>query len=113
MLALGSRTRIFVSRESTDMRKGFEGLCTEVEQHLTDLSDELLSGAFFVFLNRTQDRMKVLYWDSDGLAIWCKRLEKGIFARPLTEGPSIDRREFLMMLEGVGPANIKKRHKIH
>jgi transposase len=112
MLAFGSKVRIFVNQEPTDMRKGFEGLCAEVELHLTDLCEELLSGAFFVFLNRTQDRMKVLYWDSDGLAIWCKRLEKGTFIRPKTAGPSIDRREFLMMLEGVVPMSIKKRHKI-
>lgn len=112
MLSLGSKVRIFVSREPTDMRKGFEGLCAEVELHLNDLSEDLLSGAFFVFLNRTQDRMKVLYWDADGLAIWCKRLEKGAFVRPKVVGPSIDRREFLMMLEGVVPMSMKKRHKI-
>lgn len=112
MLALGSKVRIFVNREPTDMRKGFEGLCAEVEVHLNESSEELLSGAFFVFLNRTQDRIKVLYWDSDGLAIWCKRLERGVFIRPKSVGPAIDRREFLMMLEGVVPMNIKKRHKI-
>jgi transposase len=112
MLALGSKVRIFVNRKPTDMRKGFEGLCAEVELHLNGLSEELLSGAFFVFLNHAQDRIKVLYWDSDGLAIWYKRLEKGTFVQPKTAGPSIDRREFLMMLEGVVPMSMKKRYKI-
>ena len=109
MLALGGKARIFVCQEAMDLRKGFEGLCTIVEARYTG---ELMSGAYFVFLNRPRNRMKILYWDSDGLALWNKRLEKGSFGKPKSEAPLIDRREFLMLLEGVTPKRMNTRYKI-
>jgi transposase len=108
MLALAN-TRVFLYREEVDMRKGFEGLSFLVE---SSFQNELTSGAYFVFLNWKRDRMKVLYWDVDGLAIWYKRLEKGSFPKHLKEGGLIDRTEFLMMLEGVTPKKVQNRFKI-
>ena len=66
--------------------------------------------AYFAFLNRKQDRMKVLYWDVDGLALWYKRLEKGTFSKEHSK-QILDRREFLMILEGVIPKRLKIRYK--
>jgi transposase len=108
MLALGN-TRIFLYRQEVDMRKGFEGLSILVENAFVN---ELTSGAYFVFLNWKRDRMKVLYWDVDGLAIWYKRLEKGSFPRCANDEILIDRREFFMILEGVTPKRMQKRFKI-
>ena len=56
--------------------------------------------------------MKVLYWDGDGLAIWLKRLEKGTFAKRNFTQPKLERREFLMLLEGVVPRRFQKRFRI-
>jgi transposase len=92
-----------------DMRKGIEGLCYLVEELF---QDELLSGAYFVFINKPKDKMKVLYWDNDGFAIWWKRLEKGSFRLPGKAGLWIDRREFFMLLEGIIPQKVQKRFKI-
>lgn len=89
------------------MRKGFEGLSTLIGN---SFDIDICSGAYFAFLNRKQDRMKVLYWDVDGLALWYKRLEKGTFSKEHSK-QVLDRREFLMILEGVIPKRLKIRYK--
>lgn len=90
------------------MRKGFEGLSAMVE---VAFEEELTSGAYFIFLNRQRNLMKVLYWDSDGLAIWQKKLEKGHFAKHSEENTLLERREFFMLLEGITPHRLQKRYK--
>ena len=109
MLAISSNARIFLHKQSTDLRKGFESLCALVENIF---GQESTNGAYFVFLNRPRNRMKVLYWDGDGLAIWYKRLEKGSFPRRSSDQHMIDRREFFMLLEGIIPRRLQKRFKI-
>ena len=108
MLAISSNARIFFFQNPVDMRKGIEGLSSLVEVFC---AGELMSGAYFVFVNRLKDKMKVLYWDSDGFAIWWKRLEKGSF-RLIGNKTLIDRKEFFMLLEGITPQRIQKRFKI-
>jgi transposase len=71
-----------------------------------------MTGAYFVFVNRLRDRMKVLYWDGDGFAIWWKRLEKGSFNLVGNNKDLINRREFFMLLEGIIPRKIQKRFKV-
>lgn len=109
MLAMAGNVRIFLHRGPIDLRKGFEGLCAVI-QHV--FNEEPTNSAYFVFLNRRRDRMKVLYWDADGLAIWYKRLEKGSFPKRSTDKMLLDRRDFFMLLEGVIPKRVQKRYKI-
>ena len=109
MLAISATTRIFLFREAIDMRKGFESLSGVVE---TAFEGQLTTGAYFVFLNWKRDRLKVLYWDIDGLAIWYKRLEKGSYPKRKNDDVIIERKEFLMMLEGVTHVRIQKRFRI-
>jgi transposase len=73
---------------------------------------ELLSGAFFIFLNRRKDHMKVLFWDQDGFVIWFKRLEKGTFAWKWGKQTVLDRKSFLLLLEGVILKRIQKRFSL-
>ena len=54
----------------------FDGLSGLVQECF---SQDLLTGHLFLFLNRRRDRIKILYFDRDGLAIWYKRLEVGSF----------------------------------
>lgn len=108
MLALPGKARLFLYKEPTDMRKGFEGLSAIVN---VSFEGELTTGAYFIFLNRQRNLMKVLYWDSDGLAIWQKRLEQGHFAKRPQDNTLLERREFFMLLEGITPRRLQKRYK--
>ena len=67
MLNLPPGIDIFLCLLPTDMRKSFDGLMRMAEEHL---EQNVLEGGLFVFLNRRRDRVKCLYWDLDGLAIW-------------------------------------------
>jgi transposase len=108
VLAYPANAKIFLFSSSIDLRNGFEGLSFLVE---TILKEQVISGAYFVFLNRRRTLMKILYWDGDGLAVWMKRLEKGLFARITSSEPLIDRRRFLMLLEGITPRRLNSRYK--
>jgi transposase len=108
MLTLSAHARIFLCKDPTSMRKSFEGLGATVEQLFPG---ELFSGALFIFLNRDRNHMKVLFWDRDGFAIWYKRLEKGSFAHN-GQNSSLDRREFLMLLEGIEPKKIRSKFSL-
>lgn len=106
MLAIAGTAKILLCQIPMDLRKGFEGLSSLVNNLF---NQSLTSGAYFVFLNRQRNRMKVLYWDNDGLAIWSKRLEKGSFPRRKDKKILLERREFFMLLEGVTPKRMQKR----
>lgn len=70
---------IYMHLEAVDFRKSINGLVVVVEQQL-ELSP--LSDALFVFSNKKRDKLKILYWDKTGFALWYKRLEKQRFKWP-------------------------------
>ena len=111
MIPVTGSTRIFLHRGVTDMRRSFDGLCAMVSQQL---EENPLSGALFVFCNRRRDRVKILYWDGDGLALWYKRLEKGTFRIPSGDGVKapLESAELTMILEGITPLKISKRFRL-
>jgi transposase len=111
MLSLSASTRIYIALGATDMRKGFDGLCGLV---IEQLKQDPLCGALYLFVNKRRDRMKVLYWDGDGLAIWYRRLEQGTFRLPKVDPETscveIRSDEFTMLLRGIDLTSVK-RHK--
>ena len=62
------------------MRKSFDGLFGIIKN---DLSRDVRDDGLFMFLNSRRNRIKILYWDTDGIAIWMKRLEEGCYQRQL------------------------------
>jgi len=76
MLLPQSNLRVWLCTAATDMRKSYKGLSVMVKH---ELGDNPLSGEMFVFVNRKRAQMKILYFDGDGYALWCKRLEQGQF----------------------------------
>lgn len=111
MLSLSASTQVFLALGATDMRKGFDGLSGLV---MSQLQGDPLSGALFLFINRRRDRLKVLYWDGDGLAIWYRRLEEGTFRLPKAGQDvscvEIRSDEFTMLLRGIDLTSVR-RHK--
>ncbi len=74
--------KVYLATGFTDMRKSINGL-SEIVQDL--LGEELFSESLFVFCNKAQNRLKILYWDSNGFVLWLKRLEKDKFKWPKNE----------------------------
>ena len=79
MIGLASGLKVFLCTQPADMRRSFDGLAGMA---VSIIEQDPTSGHLFVFRNRNRDRLKILYWDRDGLAIWYKRLEKGTFQFP-------------------------------
>jgi transposase len=117
MLTLALPSRIFVCTEPADMRKSFDGLAALVQQHL---DGDPLSGDLFVFRSRRGDRVKLLYWNDDGYALWYKRLEEGTFPWPSADGKRtvvgahglvLRPAELAMLLDGIELANVQRRKR--
>jgi transposase len=112
MLSLPLPVRIFLCTRHADLRKSFDGLAQMVREFL---GADPLSGHLFVFRNKRSDRIKLLYWDTDGLAIWYKRLEKGTFRFPEpkanAEGVEIRAADLTMLLDGVDPSSVKRQQR--
>ena len=117
MLNLSLPGRIFLCTVPTDMRKSFDSLAGLVQQHL---DRDPLSGDLFLFRSKRGDRLKLLYWDNDGLAIWYKRLEEGTFRLPAADGTrsragehglQLRPAELAMLLEGIDLSNVKRQKR--
>jgi transposase len=108
----GLGVRIYLCTSPADMRKGFDTLAALVREHL---GYDPLSGHLFLFVGRDRDRMKILYWDSDGFALWYKRLEEGTFRlpSPKSKGTSVELKasELAMLLAGIDLTSIKRRKR--
>ena len=90
MMHLPASVRVYVCTVPCDMRRSFDGLHALVT---TAMQLDAFGGHLFVFSNRRRDRVKILYWDRDGFAVWAKRLEQGTYAMPFGEDVGEARRE--------------------
>ena len=100
MIGLPAGTKVWLACGVTDMRKGFDGLAALVQ---LSLHEDPFSGQLFVFRGRRGDRVKILWWDGDGLCLFAKRLERGRFVWPkATEGTvHLTQAQLSMLLEGI------------
>lgn len=116
MIGLSYGVKIFLCTAPADMRRGFDGL-SGMAQSL--MQQDPLSGHLFVFRNRNRDKLKILYWDQDGLAIWYKRLEQGTFQFPtdgkdkeeLKMGVEIPNSDLSLLLGGIDLRSARRRKR--
>ena len=100
MIALPAGVQVWLAAGATDLRKGFDGLAALVQQRL---AEDPFSGQLFVFRGRRGDRLKILWWDGDGLCLFAKRLERGRFVWPQAASGtvSLSGAQLSMLLEGI------------
>lgn len=112
MLSRLGQGRIFLASGATDMRKSFNGLSGLVRSRL---SGDPLSGDLFVFCNGSKNRLKILFYDSTGLWVLAKRLERGTFAWPdeLVGRERIELRyeKLLLILGGLEAGELAERKR--
>lgn len=110
MLSLPSSVRIFVCLHPADMRRSFDGLA---RMAVEVVQGDPLSGHLFVFGNKRGDRVKILYWDRDGYALWYKRLEAGVFRFPQRSDDRCEMTppELALVLEGIDLGDVRRRKR--
>lgn len=108
MIGLPATIRVFVAAGASDLRRGFDGLAQLARDQL---QQDPLSGHLFVFSNRRRDRVKILYWDGDGYALWAKRLEKGSYNWPAADAARVElsAAELAALLGGIDLAATRRR----
>lgn len=113
MLSVSPAVKIFLYAQPADLRRGYDGLAAIVEGAM---GENPLSGALFVFVNKRGNRVKLLYWDRDGYAIWMKRLERGTLEMPRADDPDvasvkITASQLSLILEGIELSSVRRRRR--
>ena len=113
MMHLPASVRVYLCTSACDMRKSFDGLHAMVVQAM---ELDPFAGHLFVFANRRRDRVKILYWDRDGFAVWAKRLEQGTYAMPFADRDDECRREITAqelgaLLSGIDLSQAQRRKR--
>lgn len=111
MLSLPPSVRLFVATQPVDGRKGPDSLMALVRDALRH---DPLSGHLFIFFSKRCDRVRIVYWDRTGIAMWTKRLEKGRFhPRFSSDGrlasSAIEAAELALIVEGIDLADARRR----
>jgi transposase len=111
VLSLPPSVRIYVATQPVDGRKGVDSLTAMVR---SALSQDPLSGHLYVFFSRRCDRVRVVYWDRNGYAMWTKRLERGRFHPSFSADgrlsvSAIEAADLALILEGIDLAGARRR----
>lgn len=111
MLSLPPSVRLFVATQPVDGRKGTDSLMVLVRE---EFQHDPLSGHLFIFFSKRCDRVRIVYWDRNGFAMWTKRLERGRF-RPTFSADgklapnAIEAAELALIVEGIDLLGARRR----
>ena len=113
MLSLPPSVRLFVATQPVDGRKGADSLMVIVRDVF---AQDSLSGHLFIFFSKRCDRIRVVYWDRNGFAMWTKRLERGRFRPSFSvdgrlTAAAIESAELSLIVEGIDLAGARRRSR--
>jgi transposase len=113
MLSLPPSVRLFVATQPVDGRKGADSLMVIVRDVF---KQDPLNGHLFIFFSKRCDRIRVVYWDRNGFAMWTKRLEIGRFRPALSADGrlapvAIEAAELALIVEGIDLAGARRRRR--
>jgi transposase len=115
VLSLPPSVRLFVATQPVDGRKGVDSLMVLVRDVF---KHDPLSGHLFVFFSKRCDRVRIVYWDRDGFAMWTKRLERGRYKPPLSPDGrlgstlcAIEAAELALIVAGIDLAGARRRRR--
>lgn len=95
------------------MRKSMDGLSAVVA---AEMGHDIYGKNLFVFCNRGRDRLKLLYWDRTGFAIWFKRLERARFKWPVRLGEAevieLTSEQMQWLLDGIDVQRVRRHEEI-
>ncbi|MCA2784697.1 MAG: IS66 family insertion sequence element accessory protein TnpB [Cytophagales bacterium] len=112
MLHLNTSTIYYWYHGAVNMRCSFDALCGMVSQHG---QANILQGGVYIFVNKKRNQIKLLTWEGDGLAIYYKRLEKGVYELPSISANSgsatIDAVHLQLILQGIILKSVRKQKR--
>jgi transposase len=92
------------------MRTGFDGLLSRVRKYW---NEDPFAGHLFCFVSKRRDRVKILWWSSGGLSLYCKRMERGRFRMPALEpgqkSVRLGASDLTMLLEGIDWSRVRRQ----
>jgi transposase len=111
VLSLPPSVRLFVATQPVDGRKGADSLMVLVRDVIRQ---DPLSGHLFVFFSKRRDRVRIVYWDRNGFAMWTKRLERGRFRPAFSadgklSASGMEAAELMLVLEGIELSGARRR----
>ena len=97
---------VYLANFVVDMRKSIDGLSLLVVNHFARNPSD---GSVYVFINRTCTKVKVLYFERNGFALWYKRLEQGRFKLPRFDGHvyTLEASQLRWLLDGLDFMQLK------
>ena len=112
MLHLSASCKYYLHRQPADMRKGFDSLCGIIS---SQMKENTLSGAVFIFFNKKHNQVKLLLWEGDGFAMYYKRLEQGTYEVPAADRDnttlSISSQQLQLILQGISLRSVRRRKR--
>ena len=110
---LAKPVQVYLANFAVDMRKSINGLTALVVEHFDHTPNQ--EGVYYVFCNRARNRIKILYWDKNGFALWLKRLEEGRFQLAYRQGEvvALDADQLHWLLSGLDYRHLRGHRRLY